>query len=71
MFEVVKQTNKNISPISFRAITPALVPSYDAPLRLWSNPDSKVHGANMGPIWGRQDPSGPHIGPMDFAIWER
>ena len=20
-----------------------------------SNPDSKVHGANMGPIWGRQD----------------
>ena len=23
-------------------------------------PDSKVHGANMGPIWGRQDPGGPH-----------
>ena len=32
-------------------------------------PDSKVHGANMGPIWGRQDPSGPHVGPMNFAIW--
>ena len=31
--------------------------------------DSKVHGANMGPIWGRQDPGGPHVGPMDFAIW--
>ena len=31
-------------------------------------PDSKVHGANMGPIWGRQDPSGPHVGPMNFAI---
>ena len=31
-------------------------------------PDSKVHGANMGPIWGRQDPGGPHVGPMDFAI---
>ena len=27
-------------------------------------PDSKVHGANMGPIWG------PHVGPMNFAIWE-
>ena len=27
-------------------------------------PDSKVHGTNMGPIWGRQDPGGPHIGPM-------
>ena len=34
------------------------------------NPDNKVHGANMGPIWGRQDPGGPHVGPMDFAIWE-
>ena len=34
------------------------------------NPDSKVHGANMGHIWGRQDPSGPHVGPMNFAIWE-
>ena len=22
-------------------------------------PDSKVHGANIGPIWGRQDPGGP------------
>ena len=33
-----------------------------------ANPDSKVHGANMGPIWGRQDPGGPHVGPMNFAI---
>ena len=31
-------------------------------------PDSKVHGANMGPIWGRQDPGGPHVGPMNCAI---
>ena len=23
-------------------------------------PDSKVHGANMRPIWSRQDPGGPH-----------
>ena len=29
-------------------------------------PDSKVHGANMGPIWGRQDPGGPHVGSMNF-----
>ena len=35
-----------------------------------NNPDSKVHGANMGAIWGRQDPGGPHVGPMNFAIWE-
>ena len=31
-------------------------------------PDSKVFGANMGPIWDRQDPGGPHVGPMNFAI---
>ena len=31
-------------------------------------PDSKVHGVNMGPIWGRQDPGGPHVGPMNLAI---
>ena len=32
-------------------------------------PESKVHGANVGAIWGRQDPGGPHVGPMNFAIW--
>ena len=31
--------------------------------------DGKVHGANMGPIWGRQDPGRPHVGPMNFAIY--
>ena len=34
-----------------------------------TDPDSEVYGANMGPTWGRQDPGGPHIGPMNFAIW--
>ena len=33
-------------------------------------PDSKVPGTNMGPIWGRQDPGGPYVGPMNFAIWD-
>ena len=32
-------------------------------------PDNKILGANMGPIWGRQDPGGLHVGPMNFAIW--
>ena len=39
---------------------------------LWqirSHPDSKVHGANMWHIWGRQYPGGPHVGPINFAIW--
>ena len=31
-------------------------------------PDSKVHGANMGPIWGRQDRGGSHVGPINFAL---
>ena len=30
---------------------------------LLDNPDSKVHGANMGPIWARQDPGGPMLAP--------
>ena len=32
-------------------------------------PDSKVPGTNMGPIWGRQDPGGPHVDPRNLAIW--
>ena len=24
----------------------------------------------MGPIWGWQDPGGPHVGPMNLAIWD-
>ena len=32
-------------------------------------PDSKVHGAYMGPTWGRQDPGGHHVYPTNLAIW--
>ena len=35
---------------------------------IYFSPDSKVLEANMGPIWGRQDPGGPHVGSMNFAI---
>ena len=35
-----------------------------------NSPDSKIYGANMGHIWGRQDPGGPHVGPMNLTIWE-
>ena len=31
-------------------------------------PDSKVHEAYIGSTWGRQDPDGPHVGPMNLAI---
>ena len=32
-------------------------------------PDSKVRGANMGPNWVLSAPDGPHVGPMNLAIW--
>ena len=32
-------------------------------------PNNKVHRADMGLIWGQQDPGGPHVGPMNLAIW--
>ena len=36
---------------------------------LWVNdPDSKVHGANMGPAWVLLAPHGSHVGPMNLAI---
>ena len=34
------------------------------------HPDSKVHGANMGPISDRQVPGGFHVGHMNLAIWK-
>ena len=34
------------------------------------NPDSKVHGVNMGPTWVLSAPDGPHVGPMNLAVRE-
>ena len=39
-------------------------------LNIVHNPDSNIHGANMGTIWGRQDPGGSHVVHMNLAIWE-
>ena len=47
------------------------VPVRVVELRLIQIPNSKVHGANMGPTWGHQDPGGPHVGPMEIANWDR
>ena len=33
-------------------------------------PDNSVHGANMGPIWDRKGPGGPHVGPINLDIWD-
>ena len=35
-----------------------------------ATPDSKVHGANMGPTWLLSAPDGPHVRPMNVAIWD-
>ena len=32
-------------------------------------PDSKVHGAYMGPIWGQQAHDGLHVDPVNFVMW--
>ena len=40
-----------------------------AAMRIQS-PDSKAHGGNMEPTWGRQDPGGLHVGHVKLAIWE-
>ena len=36
-------------------------------MNLQKTPEGTIHGANMGPIWGRQDPGGPHVGPMNLG----
>ena len=36
---------------------------------IWSSPDSKVPGANMGSTWVLSAPDGPHDGPMNLDIW--
>ena len=41
-----------------------------SPRSLWINPDSKVHGANMGLTWVLSAPDGPHVGPMNLVIVE-
>ena len=33
-------------------------------------PDSKVHGANMGPTWVLSAPEGPHVGHMNYEVHE-
>ena len=47
-----------------------LIITVPADVLVLNTPESKIHGANLGPNWGRQDPGGPHVGPMNFAIWD-
>ena len=47
----------------FSAHTPSSPLGFAIPSSLGFVPDSNVHGANMGPIWGQKDPGGPYVGP--------
>ena len=44
--------------------------SAPTPQIMKTNPDNKVHGANIGPTWDLSAPDGPHVGPMNLAIRE-
>ena len=54
--------NLTIIPVPVRLIRRICVKWFD------SNPDRKVHGANMGPTWILSAPDGPLVGRMNFAI---
>ena len=47
-----------------------LATAWDRSRKRRTNPDSKVHGANMGPTWVLPAPGGPHVGPINLVIWE-
>ena len=46
--------------------TPLSFTTPQTPKQPWQQGSWGQHG----PIWGRQDPGGPHVCPMNFAIWE-
>ena len=54
--------------IYFQVSLPVLGHLYDC-LCSSEDLDNKVHGANMGPTWVLLAPDGPHVGPMNLAIW--
>ena len=48
---------------------PWLLMTWHPKLTISEFPDSKVHGANMGPTWVLSAPDGSHVGPMNLA-WD-
>ena len=61
--------HRSVLLISFRCIS--LTPLVSGVLYTFDTiayPDSKVHGANMGPTWVLSVPDGPHVGPVNLAI---
>ena len=82
LFSLHEKSNLQVLAVYKLVSTDILIPNSSMPsadtvmtkhacfvVSFFGYPDSKVHGAKMGPIWGWQDPGGPHVGPMNFAIW--
>ena len=69
--------NVYMTPTKQRTITPCAYlkdkPNIHASRLWWGEinkcPDSKVHGDYMGPTWVLSSLGGPHVGPMNLAIW--
>ena len=62
--------NQNITIFSQNNEFKNVVCKFASCLSQLQYPDSKVHGANMGPTWVMLSPVGPHVGPMNLAIWD-
>ena len=63
-----------LSPIENITQSVPVLGGRDAAVLCWilrTTPDSKAHGTNMGPAWGRQDPCGPHVDLVNLAILDR
>ena len=57
------QDCSNSSALAVELLQSCTEPLICSSYKIWQSPDSKVHGANTGPIWGWQGPGGPHDGP--------
>ena len=69
-FDTISEDKVNsIPPHDSQLSWMARVMASDVVVLLCRIPDSKVYGANMGSIWGRQDPGGPRVGPMNLSVW--
>ena len=49
--------------------TDVILDQWMIPVPLQRFPDSDNHGTNTGPTWVLSAPDGPHVGPMNLAIW--
>ena len=54
----------------YSALCSSIISVYEWSSEQLSIPESKVHGANMGPTWALSAQDGPHVGPMNLTIMD-